>query len=98
MKIRNTGTNPITFNGGVAIPNRTVLVDDAIGEALIKNYSFIIKIEEAEKEVKAPESKNSDNLREKAKELGIKGYALMKEETLKEKIEEAEKESSSVVE
>lgn len=41
-------------------------------------------------EKKAETVNDLDELREKAKNLGIKGYQIMKEETLLKKIEEAE--------
>lgn len=99
MKIRNTGTNPIIFNGGVAIPNRTVTVDDVIGKSLAQAYNFIEVIEETQKaEVltsgyvdNSHKEDEVEQLRAKAKELNIKGYALMKAETLRVKLEETQK-------
>lgn len=92
MKIRNTGTNPVIFNGGVAVCNRTVEVDEKIGRALIQSYDFIIEVIEEAKKVQNPEVDNElEQLKAEAKELNIKGYALMKADTLKVKIEEAKK-------
>lgn len=95
MKIRNEGTNPIIFNGGVAPCKRTIEVDDKIGEALVKAYSFIINISaEAKTGAEAPSSKGSDNelskLYEEAKSLNIKSYWLIKDAAkLREKIDAA---------
>lgn len=98
MKIRNTGTNPVIFNGGIALCNRTIEVDEKVGHALL-SYPFIkeveeVKIEEVRTLGEVDNSKKNDELEQlkaEAKELNIKGYALMKADTLKVKIEEVKK-------
>lgn len=68
MKIRNEGSNQIVFNGGVALCNRTIEVDDKIGKALVQSYSFIREIEDSkpvEVPVEAPKAKKGKNLHSK---------------------------------
>lgn len=96
MKIKNTGQSKIIFNGGVIEPRQTIILEDEkLASMLVAMYPKKLKNMDKVKEeivvIKSSDVEELTALKERAKELGIAGYAAMKKETLEKRIAEMEK-------
>lgn len=103
MRIRNKGLCKIYFNGGVLEPGKIVKFKggmEKLGAILLAGYpnhledldNVVAEEVVVDDEVDSSEfDEKLEQLKVEAKNLNIKGYALMKADTLKVKIEEAKK-------
>ncbi len=85
MRIKNESKRIYQFNGGQILPGRVVDIEnEQLAEALIKGYpNELVALDNIKAEV------IKDELKEEAKKLGIKGFALMKRDVLEKKVAEA---------